>query len=241
MNVVDCEDYERLSLQAAAHVIAAIGKKPDLLLCAATGNSPIGLYRELARTAATDPELFQSLRVIELDEWGGIDETDAGSATRYLRERLLNPLAISADRFMAFDSGATDPSEACRTMRTGLERSGPIDLCVLGLGTNGHIGFNEPGSSLVPDCHVSRLSEETRRHAMTRAMSAPPAFGLTLGMKEILASRQIVLLVTGAGKQQTVTRLLSGEVATTLPASLLWLHGSVECFVDQTVLHGRHE
>jgi galactosamine-6-phosphate isomerase len=240
LNVVTCENYERLSLQGAALVIAAIEQKPDLLLCAATGNSPIGLYRELARKAATGPGLFRSLRAIELDEWGGLRDTDDGSATRYLRERLLNPLAISADRFMAFDS-ATDPSEACRKMRSELERSGPIDLCVLGLGMNGHIGFNEPGPSLVPDCHVARLSEETRRHAMTRSMSAPPEFGLTLGMKEILASRQIVLLVTGAGKERTLTRLLTGEVATTLPASLLWLHGNVECFVDQTVLHGRNE
>jgi len=236
LNVVTCENYERLSLQAAALVIAAVEQKPDLLLCAATGNSPLGLYRELGRKAATDPELFRSLRVIELDEWGGLRDSDAGSATRYLRERLLSPLAISADRFMAFDAAATDPSEACLKMRSELERSGPIDLCVLGLGINGHIGFNEPGPSLAPECHVSRLSEETRRHAMTRAMSAPPEFGLTLGMKEILASRRIVLLVSGAGKQKTVTRLLSGEVATTLPASLLWLHGAVECFLDHAVL-----
>jgi galactosamine-6-phosphate isomerase len=118
LNVVTCENYERLSLQGAALVIAAIEQKPDLLLCAATGNSPIGLYRELARKAATGPGLFRSLRAIELDEWGGLRDTDDGSATRYLRERLLNPLAISADRFMAFDSAPTLPKRAARCDRS---------------------------------------------------------------------------------------------------------------------------
>ncbi len=235
MNVVTCESYERLSAQAAALVTAQIERKRGLLLCAATGNSPIGLYGELAHRAAADRDLFRSLKIIQLDEWGGVRETDPGSATHYLRERILNPLAISPDRFIAFDASA-EPAEACRRMRAELERIGPIDLCVLGLGRNGHIGFNEPGAALVPYCHVAHLSEETRQHAMTRSMDRPPEFGLTLGLQEILAAKRILLLVTGDGKQRTVARLLSEEVSTTLPASLLWLHGNVDCLIDRAVL-----
>jgi putative deaminase/isomerase len=235
LNVVTCENYERLSAQAAAIVCAQIERKHSLLLCAATGNSPIGLYGELARRAAVDRELFRSIKVIALDEWGGVRETDPGSAAGYLREKVLTPLAISPDRFIAFDPGI-DPAEACSRMRAELERIGPIDLAVLGLGRNGHVGFNEPGAALVPYCHVAQLSEETRRHAMTRAMTEPPRHGLTLGLQEILAARRILLLVTGEGKQQTVARLLTEEVTTTLPASLLWLHGSVDCLIDRAVL-----
>ena len=235
MNVVTCENYERLSAQAASIVEAQIERKHGLLLCAATGNSPIGLYGELAHRATVDRELFRSLKIIALDEWGGLRETDAGSAAGYLRERVLTPLAISADRFLAFDP-AIDPAEACHRMRTELERIGPIDLAVLGLGRNGHVGFNEPGAALVPYCHVARLSAETRGHAMTRSMPQPPGHGLTLGLQEILASRRILLLVTGEGKQQTVARLLTEEVTTTLPASLLWLHGNVDCLIDRAVL-----
>jgi galactosamine-6-phosphate isomerase len=235
VNVVTCENDARLSAQAAALVIAEIERRGNLLLCAATGNSPIGLYRALAERAQQDPDLFHSLRVIALDEWGGLRETDPGSTTGYLRERLLDPLAISAERFIAFDTTA-EPALACRKMRTALEQSGPIDVCVLGLGANGHVGFNEPGPTLDPNCHVARLSEETRQHAMARSMDQPPEFGLTLGLQEILASRRIVLLVTGKGKQQTVARLLREEVSTTLPASLLWLHGNVDCLVDREVL-----
>lgn len=235
MNVVTCENYDRLSAQAADLVIAEIERKRNLLLCAATGNSPTGLYRALARRAEADPGMFHLLRIIALDEWGGLQESDPGSTAGYLRERLLDPLAVSADRFIAFDTKA-DPAEACRKMSAALEQAGRIDLCVLGLGQNGHVGFNEPGPSLNPNCHVAHLSEETRSHAMTRSMAAPPAFGLTLGLLEILAAARILLLVTGAGKQRTVARLLSEEVSTLLPASLLWLHGNVDCLVDRAAL-----
>jgi galactosamine-6-phosphate isomerase len=235
LNVVTCENYERLSAQAAAIVGAQVERKHSLLLCAATGNSPIGLYGELARRAAVDRELFRSVKVIALDEWGGVRETEPGSAAGYLREKVLTPLAISPDRFIAFDPGI-DPAEACSRMRAQLERIGPIDLAVLGLGRNGHVGFNEPGAALVPYCHVARLSEETRRHAMTRAMTEPPRHGLTLGLQEILAARRILLLVTGEGKHQTVARLLTEEVTTSLPASLLWLHGNVDCLIDRALL-----
>ena len=235
MNVVTCENYERLSAQAAAVVAAQIERKRGLVLCTATGNSPIGLYGELAHRAAADRELFRAIRIIALDEWGGLRETDPGSATGFLREKVLTPLQISDDRFIAFDTGI-EPGEACRRMRAELERVGPIDLAVLGLGMNGHVGFNEPGPALVPYCHVAQLSEETRSHAMTRSMREAPRYGLTLGMQEILDARRILLLVTGSGKQQTVARLLTEEVSTTLPASLLWLHGNVDCLVDRAVL-----
>lgn len=235
MNVVTCENDERLSAQAAALVISEIEAKPNLLLCAATGNSPTGLYRALAERARVDPDLFRALRVIALDEWGGLRETDPGSTSGYLRERLLDPLGISSDRFFGFDTRA-DPAHACQQMRAQLEQAGPIDVCVLGLGANGHVGFNEPASSLIPNCHVAQLTAETLQHAMIRSMKAPPDFGLTLGLQEILASRRILLLVTGKGKHQTVARLLSEEVTTTLPASLLWLHDNVDCLVDRAVL-----
>jgi galactosamine-6-phosphate isomerase len=234
LNVVHCETPERLSAQAAAVVLTEIERKPDLLLCAATGTSPIGLYEELVRTARAKPGLFAALRIIQLDEWGGIPEGGPGSAARYLRTRLLEPLGIPPERYISFSSTAADPSAECQRVRTALERASPIDLCILGLGVNGHIGFNEPGPVLLPHCHVARLSEDSRRHAMVRGMENPPRFGLTLGMQEILASRRILLLVAGEGKQQIVARLLSAEVSTMVPASFLWLHAHVDCLIDRT-------
>jgi galactosamine-6-phosphate isomerase len=236
VRIIDCEDYEALSVQAALIVISEITQKRNLLLCAATGNSPIGLYDALVRKAQTDSALFDALRIIQLDEWGGLSENGPGSCERYLRTRLLDPLGISPARFIGFAAAAREPEEECRRIRSALARDGPIDVCVLGLGINGHIGFNEPGPVLLPQCHVARLSDDSRRHAMVGAMNEAPRFGLTLGLQEILAARRILLLVTGEGKQQALAGLLSGEVSTTLPASFLWLHGNADCLIDQGAL-----
>jgi putative deaminase/isomerase len=233
VRILYCEDYESLSLQAGSLVISEIKKKGSLLLCAATGNSPIGLYRELVRRSETDSALFEELRILKLDEWGGIPENAPGSAERYLRTRLLDPLGIAPERYISFSSTPAEPAEECERIRSELEQHGPIDVCVLGLGINGHIGFNEPGPFLRPHCHVARLSAEARQHAMVQSMDAKPAFGLTLGMQEILAARRIILLVAGEGKQEAIAGVLSETVSTTLPASLLWLHGNVDCLIDQ--------
>jgi len=236
MRIIDCEDYETLSVEAAALVVAELERRVDVLLCAATGRSPSGLYRDLASRAAADRALFDQLRIVQLDEWGGVPAAATGSCGHYLQTRLLDPLGIPPDRFLALDATTENPAAECERIRAQLERRGPIDVCVLGLGVNGHIGFNEPGSSLFPRCHVAQLSESTRDHTMLRTLGRAPHFGLTLGIGEILASRRIVLLVAGEGKREVTGRLLSGEVSTTLPASFLWLHGNVDCLVDRHVL-----
>ena len=236
MNVIYCDNYERLSVRAASLVISEIEGRNDLLLCATSGSSPSGLYSELAKKAKADRAFFDKLRIIKLDEWGGVPENDPVSSESYLQSRLLHPLGIPAERYISFASDPAEPAQECRRIGTELAQRGPIDVCILGLGINGHIGFNEPAPFLIPHCHVAKLSEESRRHSMVRSMERKPRFGLTLGMQEILASRRIILLVAGDGKEQAIARLLAGEVTTTLPASFLWLHDNVECLIDQTVL-----
>jgi len=227
-----CRDYQEMSREAAARVIAAAASKRDALLCAAAGNSPAGLYRELAAEAERKTDLFRSLRVIKLDEWLGVPASDAASCEHFLRSRLLDPLAIAPERYIAFDSETADPLQECARVQGELERRGPIDLCVLGLGKNGHVGLNEPGPSLQPRCHVAKLSEETLGHAMMSAREPKPARGLTLGIGDILRAGKILLLVTGEGKGRVTARFLDGAVTTDLPASFLWLHHDLEVFLD---------
>lgn len=238
MNVTRCDDHGDLTARAAALVVEAVERKPNLWLCAATGRSPAALYAALAERGRAAPGLFARLGVVKLDEWGGVPADHPASCEHYLRTRVLGPLGIAADRYLAFAPAPADPGRECERVRAELERRGPIDLCILGLGINGHVGFNEPGSSLVPHCHVATLSETSRRHAMAKALDPAPRFGMTLGMREILASRRIVLLVTGEGKRDVAARLLAGEVTTALPASLLWLHQEAECLVDDSMLKG---
>jgi galactosamine-6-phosphate isomerase len=229
-----CRDYRELSREAAARVIAAATAKSDSLLCAPAGNSPAGLYRELAGEAERKPDLFRSLRVIKLDEWLGMPASDAATCEHFLRSRLLDPLAIAAERYIAFDPETAEPLRECAKVQGELERQGPIDLCILGLGKNGHVGLNEPGPSLQPRCHVAKLSEETLKHAMMGSRESRPAYGLTLGIGDILQARKILLLVTGEGKKPVIARFLDGTVTTGLPATLLWLHHDLEVILDDS-------
>jgi len=223
-----------MSRIAAARVIAAAAAKNDSLLCVPAGNSPAGLYRELIREAETKPDLFRSLRVVKLDEWLGLPARDGATCEHFLKSRLLDPLAIAAERYITFDSETTDPLRECAKVHAELERQGPIDLCILGLGKNGHVGLNEPGPSLQPHCHVAKLSEETLRHAMMSSTEAKPAYGMTLGIGDILRARKILLLVTGEGKERVIVRFLDGAVTTDLPASFLWLHHDLEVLLDDS-------
>lgn len=223
-----------MSREAAASVIAAAAAKSDSLLCVPAGNSPAGLYQELIREAGRKPDLFRSLWVVKLDEWLGVLASDPASCEYFLKSRLLDPLAVAAERYISFDPETADPLRECERIRGELERQGPIDLCILGLGKNGHVGLNEPGPSLHSHCHVAKLSEETLRHSMMSSKESKPAHGLTLGIGDILQSRKIVLLVTGEGKKRVIARFLDGTVTTDLPATLLWLHHDLEVLLDDS-------
>lgn len=236
MQISYCNDYREMSRMAVSLVLNEIACTPDLLLCAATGSSPEGLYGELAASGGTDPALFSRLRVLKLDEWGGIPENDPASCEQFLRIRLLEPLGIPPERYISFVSDPENPEEECARIRSLLMSEGPIGLCILGLGKNGHLGLNEPALRLEPFAHVASLTRESLQHSMIGSMKHKPAYGLTLGMGEILSSRKIVMLVTGEGKKEVTGKLLEEKVSTGLPASFLWLHPNVECLIDRGVL-----
>jgi putative deaminase/isomerase len=236
MQIVYCKDYQEMSSMAASLVLEDIKKKPELLLCTATGSSPEGLYSELATTAEKEKDVFKQLRILKLDEWGGIPENHPVSCEYFLREKLLTPLAIEDERYISFRSNPDDPEEECKRIRSLVETQGPIDICILGLGANGHLALNEPASKLQAYAHVAALSEESLRHPMITSLEQKPSYGLTLGMEEILSSRLIIMLVSGKGKKQIAEKFLEGSVTTELPASFLWQHPNVECLVDRGVL-----
>jgi putative deaminase/isomerase len=233
MNIVYCDDYDVLSERAAALVVSQLHGERNTVLCAASGRSPLGLYRELARKVEQEPTLFERVTLVELDEWAGLADGDPASCKHYVDTHLMGPLGIGPDRYLGFSSQAADPSRECDRVRAALARYGSIDLCILGVGVNGHIGFNEPGPFLIPHCHLSCLTKETRLHAMVRSKGSKPEFGYTLGMQEILAAKRILLLIAGDGKENVIADLVSAKVSTSLPASLLWLHPDVDCLIDR--------
>ncbi|MBG6234733.1 galactosamine-6-phosphate isomerase [Pedobacter sp. CAN_A7] len=234
MKIEYLDDYDAMSVIAADMIHAELIAKKDLLFCAATGSSPLGTYTKLVEKYQTDAFAFEKFRMIKLDEWGGIALDHPQSCQTFLNEKLLGPLNMEASRFISLDSWPVDQAEECKKASAYLETEGPIDLCVLGLGLNGHIAFNEPAPFLQAKCHVTALTSTSMQHSMAEGMEQKPTFGLTLGMAEILQSKKIILLISGAGKQHIIQEFLSAKITTSLPASFLWLHPAVTCLIDQT-------
>lgn len=226
-------DHESLSRQAAAWLESRLIEQPDVLLCAATGATPLRTYQLLSDRSQTQPQLFARMRLLKLDEWGGLQMNDPASCEQHLRSGLVERLQLEA-RYIAFDSRPSDPQRECRRIAEWLEVHGPIDVCVLGLGINGHLGFNEPAPALQPHAHVATLSDASLAHSMLDSAGDRPTYGLTLGMADLLHARHILLLVTGAAKREALGRLLRGPITTDFPASLLMLHPQVTLFCDRS-------
>ena len=236
MNVHNCTGCEEMSQKAGNSLLLDLKNKPNMLLCTATGNSPIGLYKTLVESYRESSQIFKELRIIKLDEWGGIPINEPESCETFIQHKILDPLNISRDRYISFDSDPSEPEKECIRIQNEILKKGPIDLCILGLGKNGHIGFNEPATTLEPYPHIAELSQESLQHNMTRNMVHLPTYGLTLGMSNILQSKKIILLLTGLGKTEVIEELMTKKITPQLPASFLWLHPEVTCYVDASCL-----
>lgn len=236
LEFVVCDTEEEIGRRCAEVIIAELRRKPSLLLCAATGSSPTHAYRLLAEKKKQEPALFDELRIVKLDEWQGLKMSDQGTCESYLRNQLLGPLGVTEDRYFAFRSDPEDPPKECRRIERVLGEQGPIDLCVLGLGVNGHLALNEPAEELTAEPHMAELSESSLQHPMIQHVAAPIRYGLTLGMSDIMRSGKILLLIQGAQKRAVVRRLLAGGISTNLPASLLRLRAGVTYLCHKDIL-----
>ena len=238
MTVWIADDYEAISQEAASRILNALTVKPNLLLCVAGGSTPTRAYQLLAENHSSNQRAFQSLRIVKLDEWGGVAMDDPGSCEMQLRKLLVEPLGLSVERYLGIRSDSEAPELECEELRNRLATNGTIDLCVLGLGINGHLGMNEPGSSLQLGPHVAHLSEVSLRHPMLTNSHTRPTYGLTLGLGDIMASHEILLLVSGANKREPLQRLMQPAITTQFPASLLWLHPNCHLLCDRDSAQG---
>lgn len=228
--------YEDLSRKAKDIIIQEIKKNKNLLICTATGGSPTETYDLLGKEYHEQPELFTKLRILKLDEWGRIPMNHPGTCESYLQTHLIQPLKISGSRYFGFNSNASNPLQECINIQDKLKMEGPIDLCILGLGMNGHLAFNEPGDFLQPNCHIAKLSAMSLQHPMASEMQIKPTYGLTLGMADILHSKMIIILINGFQKRTIVSMFLSKKITSSVPASFLWLHPNVICLIEKNVV-----
>lgn len=214
----------------------ALAAKPDLVLGLPTGRTPVGLYRELGMLVAKGRLSFARATTFNLDEFLGIPADHPGSYRQFMQAHLFDHVDLHPERIHLLDGAAPDPDAECRRYEKAIAEAGGIDLQILGIGTNGHIGFNEPSRELQARTHRVKLKPETRRSNAVLFggdLGAVPREALSMGMATILQARSIVLLATGRSKSSCVDRLLNGPITTDLPASFLQLHHDVDVMLDR--------
>ena len=231
-------DYESMSRRAAAQVLAYLRAKPDALMGLATGASPLRTYQLLARLAAREPRRFRAIRILKLDEWGGLDLNDPATCEMFLQRHVLKPWGVKMNRYFGWNSRPKHPTAECQRVAHWLERNGPLDLCILGLGLNGHLLLNEPAPTLTAAPHVSQLSSESKNHTMLLQARRRPRYGLTIGLAGMLKSRRVLLLVSGAKKARQLKQMVQGPVTTQCPASFLQLHPHLTIICDAAAAGG---
>jgi len=236
MRVRVFETEERVARALAARIATRLSVQPDLVLGLPTGRTPIPLYRELVRLHRRGRADFSRATTFNLDEFVGLRRDDPRGYHGFMRRHLFDHVNLARRRIHLLNGAAPDLERECVRYERAVERAGGIDLQILGLGLNGHIGFNEPAPSLMAATHRTRLRQATRRANVAlfgHRLHDVPTEALSMGMATILLARRIVLLATGASKARCVARMIRGSVTPRLPASFLQLHRDTEVWLDR--------
>jgi len=234
---------------ATAHALAdritsMLVANPCLVLGLPTGRTPVDFYHELASRVERGTADLSQATTFNLDEFVGIPGGHPGSFRSFMNAHLFSRVNLAPDRIHFLDGAAADTAEECARYEREITRSGGIDVIILGVGTNGHIGFNEPARALHARTHRVTIAPETRlanADLFGGDPSAVPAEALSMGIATILQAREIVLIATGAAKASIVDRLLHGPVTPELPGSFLQVHADVEVVLDEAAAAGLTE
>ena len=236
MTITVLDSSDDVAAALADRVASALQAKPEAVLGLASGRTTIDGYAELRRLHATGSTDWSRASTFNLDEFAGIDSRHAGSFRTFMERHLFEGVNLRAERIHFLNGVAKDLNAECDRYEAAIAAAGGIDLQLLGIGTNGHIGFNEPGDDLPVRTHRVRLMESTRRdNAMLFGddPSRVPAEALSMGIGTILQARRIVLVATGDKKAECIRQATSGRLTTRVPASMLQVHPNVEWILDR--------
>ena len=226
------ENYDSLSARAAQMLLGAIRNDPRVVLGLPTGRTPLGMYGRVIADCKREYHCFRDVTTFNLDEYVGIPRHHEGSYFTYMKHNLFEHVDIDPSRTHIPNGEARDLEAECRHYEAAIREAGGIGLTFLGLGRNGHIGFNEPGTPFDSRTRVVELTESTRNaNASHFPDGHVPTQAITMGIGTILESKKIVLLANGSGKQEAIARLRSRALSTDFPASALWSHPDVHVLV----------
>lgn len=235
MKILVVDNYAEMSRAAADIFGEVIKENPTCVLGLATGDTPIGLYDCLIDDYKTGKLDFAGVRTVNLDEYYPISPDNDQSYRYFMNEKLFDSINIDKNNTMVPDGLAKDADKFCREYEEMIDSLGGIDVQVLGVGRNGHVGFNEPEDGLYPYTHLTDLTANTIE-ANSRFFASEadvPKQALTMGMSSIFKARKIVVMASGKGKAEAVKTMLGGRITTSCPATLLALHNDVVLICDK--------
>jgi glucosamine-6-phosphate deaminase len=238
MRIYQEADYEAMSRRAANLISAEVIRNPDCVLGLATGSSPVGTYRQLAVWTGRGDLSFQEVRTVNLDEYKGLAPTHDQSYRYFMQTNFFDHIDIDPANTHVPDGLAADPAAECARYDAMIQSLGGIDLQLLGVGRNGHIGFNEPCDHFIKETHVVNLSADTI-DANARFFASPddvPRQALTMGVGRIMTARRVLLIASGENKADALYNAFCGPITPFCPASILQLHSDVVLVGDKAAL-----
>ena len=234
MKIIFAKDYEELSKKAAEMMLAVIRSTPDAVLGLATGTTPLGLYARLIEDHKANGTNYDRIRTVNLDEYKGLPASHEQSYAYFMRHNLFEGLGIAPEQTNIENGMAEDEAEECARYDALLDAM-PRDIQLLGLGSNGHIAFNEPKTPFGSGTHVVSLAESTIKDnaRLFASQDEVPRKAFTMGIRHIMQAKRILILASGANKAEAVFRMAKGPVTEDVPASVLQLHPDCTLIVDE--------
>ncbi len=238
MQIIKAKDYYHMSRMAANIISAQVIIKPDCVLGLATGSTPIGIYQQLIRWYDKGDLDFTDVKSINLDEYKGLSPEDEQSYRYFMEKNFFSHINIKPENTFVPNGLEMDSARACSDYNNTIRELGGIDLQLLGLGHNGHIGFNEPGAAFEKETHCVNLAQSTidANARFFDSMDDVPKQAYTMGIKTIMQARKIVVVVSGESKAKIVKEAFFGPCTPSVPASVLQLHNNVTLVGDEEAL-----
>ncbi len=228
------KNYDELSRNAAKLILETVASKPNAVLCLATGDSPLLTYQYVVSESKLEGIDFSQARFVGLDEWVGIAPTNPGSCKFYLNKNLFEPLHVHSSHIHLFDGLSNALDDECRKMDDAIKNLGGIDLMIVGVGVNGHIGFNEPGVNPGLYAHIIELEEITRIVGQKYFGEATQlSKGITLGLQHFLEARTAVVVANGEKKAAIIKKAIESPVSNSIPATSIRNHHNGLVYIDR--------
>lgn len=235
MRIIKVKDYQELSLTAARLIASQVLLKENSVIGLATGSTPEGMYKELVKMYENNLVNFESVISFNLDEYVGLEENHKESYSYYMKDRLFSHVNINKDNIHIPNGNSTDIEEECKNYEKLIEEQGGIDMQILGIGRNGHIGFNEPDVKFEAVTHVVELDDQTRKDnsRFFNSIEEVPTKAISMGIKRIMQSKKIILMAYGVEKADAIYGMIHGKIDPKLPASVLQLHPDVTVILEE--------